>query len=208
MPRLIILGGQELPPQAFDLLEKEVTVGSEEDNAIHLPQDNISGHHLKLEWYDGDYKVIDLHSTNGTFVNEEPVEEGILRNGDIVQLAGLALYYESHVYPPEENEEKRAKEDRFVRKAKYSGDETVLPQEKNLPEGKMLPSEELKVQKARAKMETVEPPAALASSKPVSKGLRDKMGDFGSSFLLSFILFMLAFSVGSGVFYLIRLMAF
>src|ERR1041385_6494073 len=67
------------------VLQKDVTaIGRDRDNDIVLDSDSVSRRHAKLEHRDGDFYVIDLDSTNGTFVNAEPepVTTLQLRRGD------------------------------------------------------------------------------------------------------------------------------
>jgi len=44
-------------------------VGRESDNDLVLDQANVSGHHMRLRRVDGIIEVLDLESTNGTYVN-------------------------------------------------------------------------------------------------------------------------------------------
>ena len=42
----------------------------------------VSRQHFQFEWSDAGWKLIDLDSHNGTFVNDTPVKERLLVNGD------------------------------------------------------------------------------------------------------------------------------
>ena len=57
--------------EAEDLLfeQDEVVIGRVEGNDIVLAKGNVSKQHAKIELKDGKYVVVDLKSTNGTFVN-------------------------------------------------------------------------------------------------------------------------------------------
>jgi diguanylate cyclase (GGDEF)-like protein len=66
-------------------LDKEVTtIGRGRDNDIVLPSDCVSRRHVRLERRDEAIFVVDLASTNGTFINDErsPVRERRLARGD------------------------------------------------------------------------------------------------------------------------------
>ena len=61
-----------------------VAIGRGRDNDIVLPSDCVSRRHARLEQRPDGLYLLDLDSTNGTFVNEEPnrVRERRLRRGD------------------------------------------------------------------------------------------------------------------------------
>jgi len=71
------------------VLHKEVTsIGRDRDNDIVLDSDSVSRRHAKVEHRDGYFYVVDLDSTNGTFVNDEaePVTACQLRRGDQLKI--------------------------------------------------------------------------------------------------------------------------
>ena len=88
-------------PVQFDLgkryvLHKDLTtIGRERDNDIVLDSDNVSRQHAKVEQHDGCFHVVDLASTNGTFVNDElqPVTIRRLRRGDQLRIGDMILKY-------------------------------------------------------------------------------------------------------------------
>lgn len=61
-----------------------LTVGRGRDNDIVLPSDCVSRRHARLEQRADGLYLVDLESTNGTFINEEPqrIQERRLRRGD------------------------------------------------------------------------------------------------------------------------------
>jgi diguanylate cyclase (GGDEF)-like protein len=71
------------------LLDKEVvTLGRGRENDIVLPSDCVSRRHARLERRDEAVFVVDLASTNGTFINDErkPVRERRLARGDQLKI--------------------------------------------------------------------------------------------------------------------------
>jgi pSer/pThr/pTyr-binding forkhead associated (FHA) protein len=92
-PSLIILSGRDFGRQYF--LEKgEASIGRDEDCAIRLDDARVSRKHSKIV---GDpsgpyFKVIDLDSTNGTFLNDKPIKEAVLTDGDRIRI-GYCLKY-------------------------------------------------------------------------------------------------------------------
>jgi len=60
--------------QRFDFEGDQFSVGREEDNDLVLDRANISKHHLRFRRADGRVEVLDLESTNGTYVNGRRVQ--------------------------------------------------------------------------------------------------------------------------------------
>src|SRR5689334_20416446 len=53
----------------LDLDALEITIGRIEDNDVVLPRSNVSKRHARLVLKDDRYVLIDLKSTNGTYIN-------------------------------------------------------------------------------------------------------------------------------------------
>jgi pSer/pThr/pTyr-binding forkhead associated (FHA) protein len=62
--------------------EKAVRMGRSPDNDVIFRDPATSGHHARLERRGDVFWVVDLGSTNGTFVNGEAVQEKQLNPGD------------------------------------------------------------------------------------------------------------------------------
>ncbi|MCX4244567.1 FHA domain-containing protein [Paraliomyxa miuraensis] len=61
--------------QRFDFDTDQFTVGREDDNDLVLDRVNISKYHLRFRRHQGRVEVVDLGSTNGTYVNGRKVEQ-------------------------------------------------------------------------------------------------------------------------------------
>ena len=59
-------------------------IGRVPDNDIVVPHLSVSRHHAELRVTPGGYRIVDLGSHNGTFVNERRVTEAALAEGDTV----------------------------------------------------------------------------------------------------------------------------
>lgn len=72
--------------------EKTVQVGQSEESDIKIAKDTISRMHARIEYREEEYYLEDLNSTNGTFVNDEPLsykQEKQLKTNDIVRFADV-----------------------------------------------------------------------------------------------------------------------
>jgi predicted component of type VI protein secretion system len=94
MPKLTVKS-PEFAGQVFDLNQPTVSIGRGEENTYQLAHPSVSTHHAEFRQEGGDYKLLDLGSTNGTRVNDERITESILRNGDVVMLGNMILAYQS-----------------------------------------------------------------------------------------------------------------
>jgi predicted component of type VI protein secretion system len=79
----------------IDLFESTITIGREASNLISVDDPNISKHHALLIKEDGGYRIFDLHSANGTWVNDQPITVAKLNDGDTVGIGHIALRYET-----------------------------------------------------------------------------------------------------------------
>jgi diguanylate cyclase (GGDEF)-like protein len=89
---IIVLGGRTEVGRMFHLQE-EVTIGRTEGLEIRLEDDGVSRKHAKVvRRSDGEAELVDLGSTNGTFVNgERIVGSRLLQDGDKIQIGSTAI---------------------------------------------------------------------------------------------------------------------
>jgi pilus assembly protein CpaF len=81
--------------QRFSFDGDQFTVGREEDNDLVLDRVNISKHHLRFRRHDGKIEVLDLGSTNGTYVNgRKVVQPRSVRRSDRVYVGDYILMLE------------------------------------------------------------------------------------------------------------------
>jgi diguanylate cyclase (GGDEF)-like protein len=66
-------------------------IGRGSDCAIHIDDNSVSRKHAHIEPSADGYVAVDLGSTNGTFVNDLPVERRLLSDGDYLR-AGNCIY--------------------------------------------------------------------------------------------------------------------
>jgi pSer/pThr/pTyr-binding forkhead associated (FHA) protein len=95
--RLVVARSRALAHgRSFDVGPVPTTIGRAEDNAIALRGDDFaSGRHARVESNVDGAWVIDLDSTNGTFVNGERVNgRRRLNAGDLLQIGDTELRFE------------------------------------------------------------------------------------------------------------------
>ena len=70
-----------------------MVVGRATSTDIRVPDANVSREHAVFEDDDGQWFIRDLDSTNGTFVNGDPVQRVRLRDGDVITVGVTELVY-------------------------------------------------------------------------------------------------------------------
>lgn len=94
MAKLVILT-QSLAGRSHELTAERTTVGRIEDNAFQIAEQSISSHHCEVLLRGGEVVVKDLNSTNGTFINDEKITEGVLKPGQTLRLGQVELQLET-----------------------------------------------------------------------------------------------------------------
>jgi len=94
----IILTEKGGPTQRLDFDAEEITVGRVDENDICLPKGNISKKHTRIVVKDGKIIVLDLKSTNGTYVNGKKLAgPQLIQPSDNVYIGDFIL----NVEPPD-----------------------------------------------------------------------------------------------------------
>jgi hypothetical protein len=83
MPSLRILTGS-LENQEIELTPDPMTVGRSSACNIRIGDAGVSSKHAKIWCEDGQYFLMDMGSTNGTFVNDKDVDREQLNDGDVI----------------------------------------------------------------------------------------------------------------------------
>ena len=88
--RLTALDRLEAIPSEYALLKPEISVGRGEDNDIVIPHASVSRNHARLLRRDGDFELADLNSTNGSYVDNQPVQGAVrVTNGSEVRFGDV-----------------------------------------------------------------------------------------------------------------------
>jgi pSer/pThr/pTyr-binding forkhead associated (FHA) protein len=94
MAKLVILT-QGLNGRAHELNVDRTTIGRVEDNLFQIAEASISSHHCEVLLRGSDVVIKDLNSTNGTFINGEPITESVLKPGQTLRLGQVELKLEA-----------------------------------------------------------------------------------------------------------------
>lgn len=89
----LILSIEGATLKEIPLVKERTTIGRKAQNDIQIDNLAISGEHAVLVTVGADVFLEDMDSTNGTFVNGNPVSKHALRNGDVIALGKYNLQY-------------------------------------------------------------------------------------------------------------------
>jgi signal transduction histidine kinase len=90
---LIVIKGADEGKQ-YELTEPVVGVGRESSNLLRLSDTEVSRRHAEFRHAEnGDYRVVDVGSANGTFVNNQEIKDVLLQPGDHIQIGQSILVY-------------------------------------------------------------------------------------------------------------------
>ncbi|HRB99234.1 MAG TPA: FHA domain-containing protein [Dermatophilaceae bacterium] len=89
---LVVVRGANVGAR-FLLDDAQVSAGRHPDSDIFLDDVTVSRRHAVFVREDGSYRVRDVGSLNGTYVNRSLVDEAVLRAGDEVQIGKFRLTY-------------------------------------------------------------------------------------------------------------------
>lgn len=93
--RLIPLTADPLLTQKEYAYEDGMTVGRLPGNSMVLASDSVSRNHARIRRRDGEFVVLDMGSSNGTFVNGERTRDRIVRDGDKVKFGNIEFRFET-----------------------------------------------------------------------------------------------------------------
>jgi FHA domain/von Willebrand factor type A domain len=88
--RLVAVDHIDPVPSEYSLMKDEISIGRGEDNDVVIPHASISRQHARLMRRDGGFELMDLNSTNGSYVDDRQIHGSTflsagsqLRLGDI-----------------------------------------------------------------------------------------------------------------------------
>jgi hypothetical protein len=88
--RLVAVDHIDPVPAEYSLMKDEISIGRGEDNDVVIPHASVSRQHARLMRRDGGFELMDLNSTNGSYVDDRQIHGSAflsagsqLRLGDI-----------------------------------------------------------------------------------------------------------------------------
>ena len=92
MASLMVIQGAD-QGKRFEFAFGPVALGRDDSNAVRLHDTEVSRRHAELRLDQGGFRILDLSSANGTFVNDKAVDQTALKSGDRVQLGQTVLLF-------------------------------------------------------------------------------------------------------------------
>ena len=75
----------------IELDRPDMLIGRHSEVDVRLPLPDVSRRHCRFVFGNGNWVVMDLNSLNGVFVNDEPVGQATLKQGDRVRIGGFVF---------------------------------------------------------------------------------------------------------------------
>ena len=82
---LVVIYGMDLGKKV-NLSQKVTVIGRSAGSDFQIDQEAVSRSHCRLSSDGRSYVIRDLGSTNGTYVNDELIEEYVVRDGDLIKI--------------------------------------------------------------------------------------------------------------------------
>jgi len=92
MACLFVIQGRD-QGRRFELDAPVIGVGREATSAIRLHDVEVSRRHAQIVQTAENFRLVDLGSSNGTFVNEQKIEKHVLQSGDRVQVGRTLMIF-------------------------------------------------------------------------------------------------------------------
>ena len=89
---LVVIYGQQLGTK-HPLTAGEMVVGRSSQAQLQIDHESVSRRHARIVLTESGVLVSDLGSTNGTYVNDDPIQERTLTHGDLIKVGRTILKY-------------------------------------------------------------------------------------------------------------------
>src|SRR3954453_17311342 len=76
----------------IDVTAPDVLLGRQSDADLRMPQPDVSRQHCRFQYAHGGWRIVDLGSLNGVYVNGSRVSRmAVIHAGDQIRICGIAL---------------------------------------------------------------------------------------------------------------------
>ena len=89
---LVVIYGPDLG-RRVPLTRTSFTMGRSSKCDLSIDQESVSRQHARISYNAHTYVLVDMHSKNGTYVNDEPVKESSLKHGDQIKVGRSILKF-------------------------------------------------------------------------------------------------------------------
>ncbi len=89
---LVVIYGQNIGHK-FAVKPGELLIGRSSQAHLQIDHESVSRRHARVTTSEGKVSITDLGSTNGTYVNDEPMETTDLNDGDLIKVGRTILKY-------------------------------------------------------------------------------------------------------------------
>lgn len=89
--QIVMIAGEEAG--ATFTLTATTSIGRAESSTIRINDSRVSRQHSRIQRHGEEYIIVDLHSSNGTYVNGQKIDEYVLAPGDEVQIGDTILQF-------------------------------------------------------------------------------------------------------------------
>jgi pilus assembly protein CpaF len=149
-----------------DFQKDEITIGRIQGNDIVLPRGNISKKHARIVQRDGKVVVLDLKSTNGTYVNGKRISAPqVVKPGDKIQVGDFIIQVSPPVEPVAETPSRPSLG--TTRGVKKRLDVEPEEEAEEIDEAEEIADDD-EVSATSAEVEPVAPPPPRAPSRPAT----------------------------------------
>ena len=92
---IVVDSGHLTLAQTIFILGETISIGRNEHNGIIIDDAFVSYEHAGISRNKQGYWLNDLNSTNKTYLNRQPIAEGVLlKNGDIIKIGAVTFRFE------------------------------------------------------------------------------------------------------------------
>lgn len=77
---------QDGSSRTYQVHEGSNIIGRSTEADLRLPDTGVSRQHAEITWNGSEAVLVDLQSTNGTIVNDTPIENWLLADGDVITM--------------------------------------------------------------------------------------------------------------------------